>query len=368
MHERQQHELQGLGGEAKRLHTLQQRSLVKPGGFTGGSDVVQLDALVPDPRAVRALRGELRFNLIIRHNAALLEIHEEQAARLQPALGTHVGRINRDRAHLTGHDHAVIVRFIIAARTQPVAVEHGTDVFAVSKGNRSRAVPRLHDAAVVLVKVALGLRHVFVLLPRLGDHQQHRLLQRATGHQQKFQRVVEVARVGALRLHDRIQLLQIIREQIALQRALPRAHGIHVAAQRVDLAVVAHEPERLRAVPARKGVRRKARMHHRQVCGKIVAGKVGVILEHLLGVEHALVDHHLRREAADVKEQPLFHRFIEAQLMTRPFADHIKLPLKVIPLQPISRTNEKLHDVRLRRTRRGADIGGLGLRRYLAPA
>ena len=54
--------------------------------------------------------------------------------------------------------------------------------------------------------------------------------------------------------------------------------------------------------------------------------------------------------------------------MTRPFADHIKLPLKVIPLQPISRTNEKLHDVRLGRTRRGADISGLGLRRHLAPA
>ena len=90
MHERQQHELQRLGGEAKRLHTLQKRGLVKPGGFTGGSDVVQLDALVLDPLAVWALRGELRFNLVIRHNAALLEIHEEQAARLQPALGTHV--------------------------------------------------------------------------------------------------------------------------------------------------------------------------------------------------------------------------------------------------------------------------------------
>ena len=302
VHERQQHELQRLGGEAKRLHTLQQSGLVQPGGFTGSGDVIQLNALILDPFAVRALRGKLGLNLVIRHNAALLEIHEEQAARLQAALGAHVGRINRDGADLAGHDHAVIVRFIIAARTQTIAVEHGADVFAVSKRNRSRAVPRLHDATVILVKVALGLRHVLVLLPRLGDHQQHCLLQRAAAHQQKLQRVVEVARVGTLRLHDRIELLQIVGEQIALQRALPRTHGIHVTAQCVDLAVVAHEPERLRAIPAREGVRREARVHHRQVRGEIVTGEVGVILEHLLGVEHALVDHHLRREAADVKE------------------------------------------------------------------
>ena len=42
--------------------------------------------------------------------------------------------------------------------------------------------------------------------------------------------------------------------------------------------------------------------------------------------------------------------------MTRPFADHIKLPLKVIALKPIGRANEKLHDVRLRCTRRRADV------------
>ena len=53
--------------------------------------------------------------------------------------------------------------------------------------------------------------------------------------------------------------------------------------------------------------------------------------------------------------------------MTRPFADHIKLPLKVIALQAVRRANEKLHDVRLRRARRRADIGGIGFRRHLTP-
>ena len=203
------------------------------------------------------------------------------------------------------------MRFIIATGTQPVAVEYGTDVFAVGKSNRGRAIPRLHDAGVVLVKIALRLCHVFVLLPRLGDHQQHRLLQRATAHQQKLQRIVEVARVRAFRLHDRVKLLQIVRKQIALQRALPRAHGIHIAAQRVDFAVVAHEPERLRAVPTREGVRRKSRVHHGQVRGEIRIGQIGKVLQHLLGVQHAFINHHLGGEAADVKEQPLLQRFIK---------------------------------------------------------
>ena len=34
-------------------------------------------------------------------------------------------------------------------------------------------------------------------------------------------------------------------EQLALGEALPGLHPVHVAAQRVDLAVVAHEPHRL---------------------------------------------------------------------------------------------------------------------------
>ena len=54
--------------------------------------------------------------------------------------------------------------------------------------------------------------------------------------------------------------------------------------------------------------------------------------------------------------------------MASAFADHIKLPLKVIALQSIGRADEKLHDVRFGGPRRRADIRRLGLRRHLAPA
>ncbi len=53
----------------------------------------------------------------------------------------------RQHADLAGHDHAVVVRQVIAAGAQAVAVEHRADVVAVGEDDRRRAVPRLHQAA-----------------------------------------------------------------------------------------------------------------------------------------------------------------------------------------------------------------------------
>jgi hypothetical protein len=45
------------------------------------------------------------------------------------------------------------------------------------------------------------------------------------------------------------QLFQLVAEQLARSTPFAGAHPVDVAAQRVDLAVVAHEAVRLRAVP-----------------------------------------------------------------------------------------------------------------------
>ena len=83
--------------------------------------------------------------------------------------------------------------------------------------------------------------------------------------------------------------------------ALARAHPVLVAAQRVDLAVVRHETVRLRAVPARERVRREARMHHRQMRRVVGRAQVRIEVQQLTRRQHALVDEHLRRQAADVE-------------------------------------------------------------------
>ena len=368
MDEWQEHELHRLGGEPEGLHALAERVRSQAVRLAGGGDVVQFDALVSQPFAVRPAGRKVGLDFLIGHHCAFLKIDEKHPARLQAAFGFYVGGIDGDYTHLAGHDHAVVVGEIIAAGAQAVAVEHRADIFAVGKGDGRRPVPRLHEAGVVLVKIPLGLGHLPVFLPCLGHHQQHRLLQRPAAHQQKLQRVVEVARVGTFRLHDRIQLLQIVAEEVALQRALTRPHGVDVAAQRVDLAVVAHEPERLRAIPARERVGGKTRMHHREVRLVIRVGEIGKVGEQLVGGEHPLVNHHLGGQATDVKQQRLLEGCVEAQLMAGAFADDVELALKVITLYTVGRADEQLHDVRLGSTRAGAHVGLVRLHRHLAPA
>ena len=226
-------------------------------------------------------------------------------------------------AHFAGHDHAVVVREVVAAGPQAVAVEHRADVLAVGEHDRRRAVPRLHQARVVFVERPLVFRHRFVILPRLGNHHHDRFLQRAAAHQQEFEHVVERARVAAIGLGDREQLLRAPRRTARSPR-MPCAglHPVHVAAQRVDLAVVAHEPHRLRAVPRRETCwsRTASGPSPGGWCSPATA-RSGIVLEQLLGREHALVDDHLRRQRADVEHLRLRERRVAAKLVAGLLAD-----------------------------------------------
>src|SRR3712207_7380299 len=58
----------------------------------------------------------------------------------------------------------------------------------------------------------------------------------------------------------------------------------------VDLAVVGEEPERVRERPAREGVGREARVHHRDRGLDALVEEVGVEAVELVGGEHPLVD------------------------------------------------------------------------------
>ena len=91
------------------------------------------------------------------------------------------------------------------------------------------------------------------------------------------------------------------------------------------------------------------------------------VVEQLIRGEHPLVNHHLGGEAANVKQQRLFKRGIEAQLMAGAFADDVKLALKVIALHALGCADEKLHDARFGRARTGADVGLVRLHRDGAP-
>ena len=107
---------------------------------------------------------------------------------------------------------------------------------------------------MVFIKIFLRLCHVTVRLPGFRDHHHGGFRQRTAGQQQEFKYRVKTAGVGAVRVNDRQDILKFVSEDLGRHHALPRDHGVYIAAQSIDFAVVTHEPVRLSAIPRRKGV------------------------------------------------------------------------------------------------------------------
>ena len=91
---------------------------------------------------------QLRLDLFVGNEPALLEIDQQHLARLQPPLGDDLLLRNRQHADFRRHDDAVVAGDDVARRAQAVAVERGADLAAVGEGDRRRAVPRLHQRGV----------------------------------------------------------------------------------------------------------------------------------------------------------------------------------------------------------------------------
>ena len=134
-------------------------------------------------------------------------VGQEDPARLQPALADHVGRVDVEHADLAGQHDQAVVGHPVPARAQPVAVQHGADHRAVGERDAGRAVPRLHQRGVEPVEGPPRRVHLVVVLPRLGDHHQHRVRQRPAAQVQQFQALVEAGRVAAGLVQDRQQPL-----------------------------------------------------------------------------------------------------------------------------------------------------------------
>src|SRR4029077_9278217 len=114
----------------------------------------ETELLACDPIGVRPARRDLALDLVVRDDAALLEVDEEELAGLEPALAHDVRRILVEHARLgCVHDPAV-GGLEPAAGTKTVAVERGTDHAAVRERDRGRPVPRLEQALVERVEAA----------------------------------------------------------------------------------------------------------------------------------------------------------------------------------------------------------------------
>ena len=327
-------------------------------------DLREIDHLLVDPLAIRLFAGDAIFDLVVRDDPPGDHVHEEHAARLEAALDRDPLRRDRQHAGLRAHDHEVILRHVVARGAQAVAVERRADHRAIGENDRRRAVPRLHQAGVVFVERLLFVAHRLVSRPRLRDHHHHRVRQRAAAHDEQLKHIVEHRRVRAVRVHDRQDFRQIVAEKLARQQPLPRLHPVHIAPQRVDLAVVRDVAVRVRPLPTREGIRRKPRMHQRQRRVEIGIGQIFEIRPELHRIQHPFVNDRAAREARRV---PKIVRLRRADFPVGTFADDVELALECLLVRAVRAAgDEHLPHERLGPQRRRPERGIV--RRQIPPA
>ena len=139
-------------------------------------------------------------------------------------------------------------------------------------------------------------------------------------------------------------------------------HPVHIAFQRIDLAVMGQHPERLGQPPLREGIGGIPLVIDREGALETLVQKIGIKLGHLLGQHHALVDHTAARERADIHAS---HTCGGGGLLD-PAADHIELALKCFFVDTLGVRDQDLFDL-------GPGSIGLlaqnaGVYRHMAPA
>ena len=362
-------DLHVLVGVAEGVLADEQRVVVGLVDMAGGRQVVQVDQVLLEPLAPRALVHQLLLDLPVVDDPPLLHVDQEDLARLEPPLLQHLLRLDRQHADLAGHDHQIVLGDVVAAGPQAVAVEHRADQVPVGERDRCGAVPRLHQAGVVFVERLEVRVHQVVFLPRLRDQHQHRVRQRPAVDREELERVVERGRVGARLRQDRVHFLQLVAEHVALERAVAGSHPVAVAPQGVDLAVVGQVAVGVGQPPRREGVRAEARVDDGQGALEVGVVQVLVVMAELVGRQHPLVDHPVGREDADIKVLPRLLRQIGRELddVLRPLPDQVQSPIKVRPVEKgLAHPDETLADARLGLARRGA--GKPAVHRHVAPA
>ncbi len=218
---------------------------------------------------------------------------------------------------------------------------------------------------MVLVESAPVLVHQRIAGPRLGDHQHHRVRERIAAHQQQLERIVERRRIGLTVVDERPDLVEVLAEHRARDRLLPRANPVDVPAQRVDLAVVAHEPERVREVPRRERVRREALVNHRERRHHALVGEIDEILADLVREQHPLVDERSRRHRGNV-ELLAVAKLERLDRVAGFLADDVELALERVLVHRGSARDEHLADDGLDFLRAQRQSGVVG--RHVAPA
>ena len=165
---------------AKRLQALQRRWMIECRlFFRNGGELVKVHEVIFQPFTVRLRLGHLLLDLFIANDAAFAGIDKKHSSGLETALFQNLLRGHVEHPDFRRHDDEIVLGHVVARRPEAVAVQHCTDHYPVGEGDGCRAVPRLHQAAVVFIKRPLLLIHAIVIFPGLRNHHHHGVRQRA---------------------------------------------------------------------------------------------------------------------------------------------------------------------------------------------
>ena len=282
--------------------------------------VFQLDEVPVDPLAVGFAAGVVFLQLFVVHHFALDGIHQQHLAGAEPILDLDLRGVTGQHAYLGGEDHPAVLGDVVAAGAQTVAVQHRAHHVAVGEEDGSRAVPRLQHGGVILVEIPLFLADVLVVLPRLrdGDHDGQRQVHAV--HHHELQGVIQHGGVGAGGVDDGQDLVHVVLHDGAGDGLLAGQHGVRVALDGVDLAVVQDEAVGVGAHPTGVGVGRKTAVHHADGGFVVLVLQVEVEQAQVVDEEHTLVHDGAAGQAG--------HIGAVAGLFEHP-ADDIELAVKV---------------------------------------
>ena len=352
-HRREDH-LQVLLGVAEGPLPRLQRALLlrmKPPRL---AHLLERDLVVLDPLGVGRARRQLLLDLVVGNDPAGDRIHQEHLARLESSLLPHVLRGNVDHARLRRQHHDIVVGHDIPPRTQAVAVQHGADHTSVGEGHRRRTIPRLHQRRMVLVEGVPRRIDMRIARPSLRNQHRHHMREGPPGLKEQLHRAVEGSRVAAALGDDREKLPQVVAEERRLQQRFARLHPVHIAAQRVDLAIVGDVAVRMGQRPAREGVRREALMDDAQRALHRGVGELPVEVRDLRREQQALVDDGPRGKGRNVEKVPVLD-LGAGDLMLDALARDIQLALEVVLVPAIRAAKKNLLDIGLRGSRLASD-------------
>ena len=218
----------------------------------------------------------------------------------------------------------------VARRAETVAVERGADDAAIGEGDRGRAIPGLHQGAVVLVEGLFLVIHVRMAIPGFGDEHGDGVGQAATGLNEQFHGVVERGGVTAVGLDDGMELLNLVAEEGRLQDGLAGVHPVDVALHGVDFAVVGHVTEGVRELPGGEGVGGKTLVDQTDGTHHVGVGQFLIELRDLRGQEEALIDDGPGRQRRDIEHAAVGQFFFGSDGGFAALADDEQFTLKLV--------------------------------------